>query len=69
MVAIFGVQQLSYMDLQQITDFKLAEMGADTIKVDEVNTGPALQYLLTFSPMPARTVSVGGITQHLNSNR
>lgn len=63
MVAIFGVQQLSYMDLQQITDFKLAEMDADPIKVDEANTGPALQYPADFQPyVPARTVSAGGNT-------
>lgn len=64
MVAIFGVQQLNYLDLQQITNIKLAEIGTSIEEIEEPSSGPAVQYPADFQPyVPARTVSVGGNTK------
>lgn len=60
MVAIFGVQQLGHMDLQQIKNVRLADLATDISKTDESITGPAIQFPADFQPyVPARTVSAG----------
>lgn len=61
MVAIFGVQQMSDLNLEQIQNVKLADVSSELNETNVPNTGPALQFPADFQPyVPARTVSAGG---------
>ena len=55
MLTILGVQQIHFMDLQDLEDVKLAQL--DT-QADEFNRGPVTQFPADFKPnLQARTVS------------